>query len=500
MSSEKTKDFKAYTRMGTDALLLMCMRGMAMFLWKFWPIALIVLFRENRSETVFLRLGLFILAIAIFGIISKSITYFTTYFKVSDQCIILKSGFFNKKVKSIPLERIHTIRTKSGFFYRLVDMVSISFDSIASEDVEIELLLNQEDLTRLMHTINEEGDFVINITTDNKKEDGEPIIEGEKLHHFPYGLKDLILGATVQNPLKGLLIVFAFLFYIFNEINEFVLRHIEDMTNKIQDWYSKSDWIVLLIALTLSYIVTLIVWIGFIVVRQYGATISVTADKMRYEAGLFTKRMAFITKDKITALTIKSNYIEAILGIASVYIQQSDAVEGKKGNERIILFGWKHHESLQNDWYKAKGVLLAERTHSGFGIFWYSLLIRFLVLIVPVVGATAILFSPALWVVAPLVTAIGLVGSYLMYKHSAIAIDPHHILIYGGQYARTKTFIPIEKVESVRVSQSFVQKRTGRAKLTVNTMAGIYAVRSIPLSHADKIRNYILYKVEIHEK
>lgn len=42
-----------------------------------------------------------------------------------------------------------------------------------------------------------------------------------------------------------------------------------------------------------------------------------------------------------------------------------------------------------------------------------------------------------------------------------------------------------------------MQKRSGRVRLSLNTMGGLFTVRSLPLDEARAIRDYILYKMEM---
>lgn len=492
----KTRDFRAFSRMGSDALLFMTVQFVVNTLWRFWPLFIVIVVKSRTITKMVLFISGFVVLIVLASVLMKVVDYLNRYFKIEDQKLVYKRGFFDKQVKILPLERIHTIRTKSGFWYQMFDMVGVSFDSIASEDVEVELLLNKEDFGLLLKTINEEGDYVISVAEGGEGEAPKEVLHPSDYKKFDYSIKDLVLGAVTQNPIKGLLLFFGVVSFLFGEFYEVLLDHLSEVVDTVHYWYLGSDWVVLTLVFVVSYLFTLLVWIIYAVVRQYGATVSVTSDKIRYEAGLLTRRAAFIAKTKITALTVKINILERLFGISTLRIEQSDAVEGKEGKERIIIFGWKYYDALINEWYGAEAVTRVERIRSGIGLFVYTFFVWGIFVVALPTTVLMWYYPQALWLVLPATLGITALGAFLRYRQSGIALDRTHLLIYDGQYALRRTFIPIENVESVAVAQSFIQKRSGRAQLIIHTMADVHSVRSISHPEACKIRDYVLYKLE----
>lgn len=498
--SKRPRNFREFSRMGSDALWVMLIKDINQVFVKAWPVIILVFFNDAGVGRKMMQLLLLGLSLLVLGALFSVIRYFTSYFKIENQCVVFKRASWVKSVKTIPLEHIHTIRTTSGFFYRLVDMVAVCFDCVVQKEAEVELLLSKTDLELLLKTINEEGGFTIPVSSNFRSKDAG---SAEELHvhanvrSYSFGLRELIQGAVTQNPLKGLGVIFAVLVYVFNESTDLIMRYQDVIVDNVSNWYGHSTWSMLFFVFVVSYLITLLIWIAVVVIRKYGLSVSLTSDKIHYQAGMFTRRSAFVSKDKIVGLTFKQNILERITGVETVSIEQSDSVEGEKGKERIIIYGWKDRIALQNEWFGAEGVTRAGKSVSGQGLFWYHLLVRIFILIIPSATLVFFVYPLLLWGVLPFVAGVSVLGAYLRFKRSAIAVDPAHVLIYHGQYSRKQTFLPIRKIESVLLCRTFMQKRSGRVRLSLNTMGGLFTVRSLPLDEARAIRDYILYKMEM---
>ncbi len=67
--------------------------------------------------------------------------------------LIFIHGLVRKEITSISLTKIHSLRTKQGLIYRLLDMKGVSFDTLASQSEEIEMILDNEDWEALLSRI-----------------------------------------------------------------------------------------------------------------------------------------------------------------------------------------------------------------------------------------------------------------------------------------------------------------------------------------------------------
>ena len=89
-------------------------------------------------------------------------------------------GFFHRETTNIPVYKIHSMRTKRGLLYRMLDMKGISFDTLASKTEEIELILDDADWDALLSLVEaQENVQQQNAQQPIEKESSEKLIREE---------------------------------------------------------------------------------------------------------------------------------------------------------------------------------------------------------------------------------------------------------------------------------------------------------------------------------
>ena len=125
-------DFSTPRRMSSAAFIVIWMQTFQQLITTFIFIIGMMLFDDDlvHSQRI-------IMAIACVGgavALSAGIAFLKYYFRkyhIEGDSLIYTHGLAFKNTTSVPLERIHNLRTKSGIFYRLVDMRGVSFDTLA---------------------------------------------------------------------------------------------------------------------------------------------------------------------------------------------------------------------------------------------------------------------------------------------------------------------------------------------------------------------------------
>ena len=74
-------------------------------------------------------------------------------FHVEDGNLIYRHNLISRATTTIPLSRIHTLRTRQGLLYRLFDLRGVLFDTLAAKEEEIELVLSESDWQNLLTRI-----------------------------------------------------------------------------------------------------------------------------------------------------------------------------------------------------------------------------------------------------------------------------------------------------------------------------------------------------------
>ena len=122
-------------------------------------------------------------------------------------------GVLQKEKPSIPLCKIQSLRMKRGFMYRLLDMRGVSFDTLASNTSEIELILDDKDWNMLFNQVEMQ---------ENGSEEGLEIGQDETANNRNRRLDvrnvNLIKGAFCQNHLKGMVILAGLFVALWNQL------------------------------------------------------------------------------------------------------------------------------------------------------------------------------------------------------------------------------------------------------------------------------------------
>ena len=147
----KTNDFSAPRRMSKSAFVIFLVNN----LWLYAKYFLFIVILDFFVLFVFSFLDfLVVLAICLtLAAVIAFINYYSKKYYVENGNLIFIHGLVRKEITSISLTKIHSLRTKQGLIYRLLDMKGVSFDTLASQSEEIEMILDNEDWEALLSRI-----------------------------------------------------------------------------------------------------------------------------------------------------------------------------------------------------------------------------------------------------------------------------------------------------------------------------------------------------------
>ena len=160
---------------------------------------------EDRGFIILMIIGVCLFVPFILALLS----YFPKKFFIKDGNLIFIYGLINRENTIVPLDRVHSLRTEKGIWFRLLDMRGIIFDTLATRQEEIELFLDEYEWKRLLALIDHDG---------KPYETSEPE-ENNAIHTVHYPIKNLVYAALCQNHLKGLAVMGPILAAIFDMSN-----------------------------------------------------------------------------------------------------------------------------------------------------------------------------------------------------------------------------------------------------------------------------------------
>lgn len=486
-------DFSAPRHMSRGAYIIIFLSKFKDWLWGL-AIFLSIKFLESghddsfdgRVGEILAISGIIIVLAAIFALIE----YRSKKFYVKDGSLVLIHGVFQRETTTIPLKRIHSLRTKRGLFYRLFEMRGVGVDTIASKGEEIELILDESDWDQLLLYIEKE---------ESKQPDSSVPPTYNPKSTIKYSNANLLKGALCQNHLKGLVVLMGFFAAIFDKINDFT----EDSVEKLAEYALEHNEILSISPVTvvslfiLAYLAVLLLWLGKVVLRYYDMTITEDTNLLTFDSGLVARASSRFAYDKVCTILVKRNIIEKKLKCCTVMLKQALNATADKEEDKLRIYGADSAKPFIRWWLGAD--YAQERTFatakSGTGVLLRTSLPR---IILSVIAATVLWLHQLYgWIIIPGIYAlISIFRGICAMRHSRLDLKETYIRVNNGHFADIRNYIKYSDVEVVRIIRTPLTYRFGRVTLELATPGSTFRIRSIKETEAAGIYEMILYKAE----
>lgn len=308
----KTNDFSAPRRMSKSAFVIFLVNNLWLYAKYFLFIVILELFNSEKKLS-FIEAALdfwVVLAICLtLAAVIAFINYYSKKYYVENGNLIFIHGLAHKEITSISLTKIHSLRTKQGLIYRLLDMKGVSFDTLASQSEEIEMILDNEDWEALLSRIE-----TLDSQTQIQASEADKIEEKTDGYttKLSVGNLNLIKGALCQNHLRGMVVFGSILVTLYDQIisvNENAVEYFYGYMATHADFLRLSLSSCITVAAIL-YIVTLLLWLGKVFLRYFNMDIRIDREQLFFESGLISRNSSRFSYDKICTVYIKRNIIE----------------------------------------------------------------------------------------------------------------------------------------------------------------------------------------------
>lgn len=489
-------DFSLPRRMNVRALIILQQKSLKEIVGIIFFIIVYSLFKSQDSASWNSLRGIIIVGvIAVFSFVLAFTRYYFCKFHIEGDKLIFTHGFTLRKTTSIPLAKVHTLRTKSGLFYRILGLRGVTFDTLASDKEEVELILEEKEWQTLLRCVRE-GE-----NADRTDETAVSTAPPSQEKHNIYRVRDvdILKGALCQNVFKGFAILATVLMAVYDKLNLFV----EDKASMVLDYIDSQAGSVLQSAgkctlfVAVIYLFFMILWIAKIFLRYSDLSLTMSDNRISMESGLLTRFTCRMARRKATVFAIKQNPLEKLTHSQTIYIRQAMNVSSseKEGNIRIygsslgaILLEWWLGDNKEG----SAPILLAK---SGRGLFMRKFIPHLVIALVALAVAISLecLVLPAITLGAVYV-AVTALRAFMAWKHSGIELTDNHVRINCGNIASVREYIKYRDIESVAVVTSPFTALTGRVCLRISTNAQAFSVFSLRNDSACAIRNILLSK------
>lgn len=486
-------DFSAPQRMSAGAFLVFFTKIFSKtFYITFIPIVIRLFDSDSdtsQSSVISYCLVLLGLMIAV-PLVIASAEYFATKFYVRDGNLIFIHGLISRMNLTIPLDKIHTLRTKRGIMYQILGLRGITFDTLATKIEEIELVLSENDWKSLINLIKIEEDAQSKIEQTPESNSGCTI-------QFDNG--KLIVDALCQNHLKGAAVlggIIAMFMDRLNEISDNATETITDFAYSHFADFTLSPLLVLTI-LAIVYIAFLLLWLGKIFLRYFDMYLTYTKTLLSFSFGMFSRSGCRFAFDKVCTIWVKRNFFEKRFGLGTMMLRQALNATKDKEEDNLKLYGKDSSEFFLKWWlgedYFSEHEILTSK--SGRGVLTHILVPAAIITI----AATLILchFKQYIWILIPAIYFfISLFNGIFAMRRSRITLMQSYIIVHNGRFADIENYVKYVNIEVVRIVSTPFTKWSHRVTLELSTPGSSFRIRSLNEEEAKTIYELLLQHEE----
>lgn len=460
---------------------------------KSFAIPLVILFVLNNdwSSTfgIILRVG--VLLFVLFDVIQKFFGWRNFRYALDEKTMYVIEGNWLKKEKSLPLYKIQSVHSNSPFFYRLLRVEELTFDTNAnSDDASFKLAgVFPSEAKRLEEVLDE--------SRQRRQVVAEPILDGDS----PQPVKEKPAGIVLYTLSAREIIVASLtslsVFAIF-PVASTLISMIDDFINLDGTFDVIGDWVIhasiIAIGVLVLSVLMLSVVIGLVInFMKYGNfQLERRGDRIRVEKGLLNKSAKEIPYEKIQAIRIKETFIRRWFNIVGVELVAAGTQDELKDESSTILPFVKRNRAMT--------VLNEQFSHFVWATVLHRLpkrslwikLIRLSWFGLIVSGVVLYFFRDyAWWLLLLWVLIIG--GRILSYLTTRYARNGAFIQLRTGAF-NVNTFLTDKpRIEQIQVTQTLLQRRFGLCNVMLSTRGGLLSVESItdlPKEEADAILDW----------
>ncbi len=435
------------------------------------------------EDWLYIFIGVFIGVFLLPGILLNYV-YFTYY--ITPDEVVIRSGVLSRKQRNIPIARIQNIESNQNFLQRLLGIVKIRIETAGGSDIEGLLeFVSKEDAERIEFIIDSYKARLEDASQGSQDSNIEASLPGSITNSetasisnkqdntiFAMSLWDVALyGMLRLRP--TVLILFA---WLYSMSQQFGFYNFDDLpTNDIEGYIESIDITTLIIYLLAGMILVLVAsWlidIALTINKYYGFKLSKENGKLHTEFGLLGKRKGTIPLKKLQMTVIFTNAIRRKLGFYGLKLETA-GFAGKQAKASEVAVPFTKFERLLNI---ARDISKIEYPDEFINVSRKTIrraMVRYLaVFIIPLAG---LYFVTSWFMLLLLLIPLIYYAAVLRYQFRGYFITGDTIIIKQGFWFQKISIIPIEKIQTLNIRETFLQRRLGLATLIVDTAAVSY--------------------------
>ncbi len=435
------------------------------------------LYQNQREELIYI---LITIILGIFIIPGNILKWYYFTFMISENEIILKSGVLSRKQRNIPIERIQNVNVKQDILQRILGIAKVEIETAGDIHTEAALefvkLKEADEINRIIRLYQKnlsKNEQIQNqeISQNFEEIKSETFQTSDKSNIiFELSNKDLILFGMIRlRPLFLVYGIWAMSFLsqfqnLFMQLSNYLESTVNNFSH-IPIYYLIGLFLVFLL---FSFIISWLIDILWTFAQFYGFKLMKDGNKLFSSYGLLSKYSVTIPLKKLQQISIQTNPIKKKLDFYSMTLYTAGYdLTYNKSPIAIPLAKMELLKKTSQDIFPIDIPKDFERiSEKSIRRIFIRLLIQFtpFVLLSYFFINFYVLFFLALM---PLFYYI----AYLRWKNRSYSIQSDIIFIKQGIWYQKINIIPIKKIQTLHISETFFQRRLFLSTIHIDTAA-----------------------------
>ncbi len=492
---KKHNSFFQPQRQSKTGIVLLFLYNIGMVIKNLW--VFVILFFVNKD-----RVNSWIVIVAIITalliLIASSILkyyYFTYYIDAENEEFVIHEGIINRSVTKIKKENIQEVNISQPFVHRFFNIYKLEIDTPGSSEKEVKISAlskqNAVDLKKYL-LLESKAETITDLSEEvsAKKEIKDP----RQIKISTYSL--LKYGITA-NYIQSFFALVSLVIYGFSEINNLLKKAKFDA--ELDYDTIESQILAFSIPMVLGLVLVVMI-LGILInaartlIKYYNFKITENIQSFSFEFGLFNTKNSIVTKSKVQVVTETQNWIQKKMKISFVKFLQIGKNEDEKNVSAIPGINKAEKRKLTSSIWNEDPVF-SNYLKPNFRLIIVN---NFQWIILPLLLIFVIekdLFINY-WFLVVIYTVLTEILILFSFRNLTLFFNERFIRLKSGIWDVDYRTFEVEKLQTVKISQYFWQRKTNLGSITFYTSAGHFKIVALDFFKIRKLLNYCIYKIE----
>lgn len=494
---EKLNSFFQPQRQSKTGIALLFLYNIGMVIKNLWVFVILFFVRKDKIEPWIIILAIITLLTIL--IVSAVLQYyhFKYYIDEENEEFVIHEGIINTSVTKIKRENIQEVNISQPFIHRFFNIYKLEIDTPGSSEKEVKIsaLTKQNAIDLKKYLLTEKK-------TENRNEYLDEALDKEKtqeLRSIKISTLSILKYGITANYIQSFFALLSLIIYGFSELTN-LLKKAEFETDLDYDTV-ESQFLTFSIPVILAIVLVVII-VGILIntvrtlIKFFNFKITENNQSFSFEYGLFNTRNSIVNKSKVQVVTETQNWIQKKMKISHVKFLQIGkneeedeknvaAVPGINDGEKVKLISaiWNEIPVFKN-YLKPNFRLIIVHTFQ-----WIAIPLLLISIIEREIWINYWFLAVIYIVLAELLILISFFNLKLFYNEKFIRLK-------SGIWDIDNRTFEVEKLQTVKISQYFWQRKTSLGTITFYTSAGRFKIAALNYLKLKKLLNYCIYKIE----